>query len=109
MIDRYSRPEMKALWSEDAKYSSWAEVEKAHLQTLVEFQIAPKEILPSFENALNHKTTQDYQNREIETNHDVIAFVAEVGDAMGDNGHFLHKGLTSSDVVSNFFVPLNFK
>ena len=109
MIDRYSRPEMKALWSEDAKYSSWAEVEKAHLQTLVEFQIAPKEILPSFENALNHKTTQDYQNREIETNHDVIAFVAEVGDAMGDNGHFLHKGLTSSDVVDTSLACRIFK
>ena len=99
MIDRYSRPEMKALWSEEAKYNAWAEVEKAHLQTLIELQCAPKETLPSFEAAFKNKTVEDYLRREQETNHDVIAFVAEVGDSMGENGHFLHKGLTSSDVV----------
>ncbi|MES2614121.1 MAG: adenylosuccinate lyase [Bdellovibrionota bacterium] len=99
MLDRYSRPEMKTLWSEEAKYSAWAEVEKAHLQTLVEAQAAPKETVQSFESALKNKCSADFLKREQETNHDVIAFVSEVGDAMGDKGHFLHKGLTSSDVV----------
>lgn len=99
MIERYSRPEMKALWSEDAKYASWAEVEKAHLSVLVESGEAPQEVLSIFDKALNSKTPADYLLREQETGHDVIAFVAEVGDAMGDKGHFLHKGLTSSDVL----------
>ncbi len=99
MIDRYSRPEMKALWSEESKYSSWAEVEKAHLQTLIEFKVAPEDTVSCFEEAFKNKAVADYLKREIETNHDVIAFVSEVGDAMGGKGHFLHKGLTSSDVV----------
>ena len=99
MIERYSRPEMKELWSEDAKYNSWAQVEKSHLQTMVEFQLAPQGTVEAFEIALKEKNAQDFLRREQETNHDVIAFISEVGDAMGDKGHFLHKGLTSSDVV----------
>jgi adenylosuccinate lyase len=99
MIDRYSRPEMKSLWSEEAKYFAWAQVEKAHLETLVELHVAPKETLETFDNAFKNKTVEDFLKREQETNHDVIAFVSEIGDAMGDKGPFLHKGLTSSDVV----------
>jgi adenylosuccinate lyase len=99
MIERYSRAEMKVFWTEEAKYQAWAEVERAHLQALSELQTAPKEIIASFDNALKTKTIHDYLRREQETNHDVIAFVAEIGDAMGESGHFLHKGLTSSDVV----------
>ncbi|APJ03399.1 adenylosuccinate lyase [Silvanigrella aquatica] len=99
MIERYSRPEMKAIWTEDAKYASWAEVEKAHLSALVDSGEAPKEVLNVFDSALGSKTPSHYLNREQETGHDVIAFVSEVGDAMGDKGHFLHKGLTSSDVL----------
>ncbi len=99
MIDRYSRESMKALWSEDAKYESWAQVEKAHLQTLVEFNLAPAPTVTAFEKALSKKSPQHYLQREQETNHDVIAFVAEVGDAMGEYGCYLHQGLTSSDIV----------
>ncbi|WP_397600702.1 adenylosuccinate lyase [Silvanigrella sp.] len=99
MIERYSRPEMKAIWTEDAKYASWAEVEKAHLSALVDSGEAPIEVLSVFDAALKSKKPSDFLNREQETGHDVIAFVSEVGDAMGDKGHFLHKGLTSSDVL----------
>lgn len=99
MMERYSRPEMKALWTEDAKYASWAEVEKAHLSTLIDSGEAPQEVISIFEKALRNKSPDDFLKREQETGHDVIAFVAEVGDAMGDKGHFLHKGLTSSDVL----------
>lgn len=99
MIERYSRPEMKAIWTEDAKYASWAEVEKAHLSALVDSGDAPFEVLEVFDTALNSKNPSDFLNREQETGHDVIAFVSEVGDAMDDKGHFLHRGLTSSDVL----------
>ncbi|WP_186648869.1 adenylosuccinate lyase [Fluviispira vulneris] len=99
MIERYSRPEMKSIWSEDSKYASWAEVEKAHLATLVEMGDAPNDVINVFDKAFNSKTPADYLAREQETGHDVIAFVSEVGDSMGDKGHFLHKGLTSSDVL----------
>ncbi len=99
MIDRYARKEMKTLWSEDSKYKSWARVEKAHLEVLVQLGEAPPRVIEAFDTAVSIKTAIDFHQREQETNHDVIAFVAEVGDAMGDLGHFLHQGLTSSDVV----------
>jgi adenylosuccinate lyase len=99
VIDRYARPEMKSLWTEEAKYQAWALVEKAHLAALVDRGEAPKEVLSSFEKALTLKTNQDYLEREEETGHDVIAFITEVASAMGDHGRFLHMGLTSSDVL----------
>lgn len=99
MIPRYSRPQMADLWSERAKYQSWAQVERAHLATLVESKEAPAAVLSSFEKALNQKSEQDFLRREKETGHDVIAFIAELGDCMGDDGSYLHRGLTSSDVL----------
>lgn len=104
MIDRYSRKILKNLWSETEKYSSWAKVERAHLEVLVEREIAPKSVLKDFDNALSKKTAEEYLQREQETGHDVIAFIAELGDAMGDTGAFVHKGLTSSDVVDTALV-----
>lgn len=99
MIERYSRPEMQSIWDDTAKYAAWAEVERAHLATLVEQGQAPASVVDNFNRALKSKTKENFLAREQETAHDVIAFVAEVGDAMGSDGSFLHKGLTSSDVV----------
>lgn len=99
MIERYSRPEMKDIWHDEAKYASWAEVEKAHLSTLVDTSEAPIEALEAFQTALNSKNSTDFLKREQETGHDVIAFVSEIGEAMGNYGHYLHKGLTSSDIL----------
>ena len=99
MIERYSRPEMTQLWAEDAKYAAWAEVERAHLEVLVEQKAAPADTLAQFDRALTLKTAADFLRKEQETGHDVIAFVAELSEAMGDSGRFLHLGLTSSDVV----------
>lgn len=104
MIDRYCRPEMKALWSEHAKYESWARVEKAHLSCLVERKQAPAQVIDCFEKAFKQKTIDDFLLKEQETGHDVIAFISEIANAMGDTGHFLHKGLTSSDVVDTAFA-----
>lgn len=99
MIARYSRPQMAQLWTEEAKYASWGEVERAHLQTLVDNNDAPATVLDAFTRAFSQKSAADFLRREKETGHDVIAFIAEVGDAMGDEGRFLHRGLTSSDVL----------
>ena len=104
MIDRYSLPQMKNLWSEENKYFYWAKIEKAHLEVFVEKGEVDKKILSVFDAALQKKTVLDFENREKETKHDVIAFVAEIGEAMGQDGSYLHKGLTSSDVVDTAFV-----
>ena len=101
MIERYSRPEMRNMWTEDAKYATWAKVERAHLETMVERREAPEAVLEAFDRALPTKNATDFLRREQETGHDVIAFIAELGGAMGDHGRFLHRGLTSSDVLDS--------
>ena len=101
MIERYSRPEMRNLWTEDAKYAAWAKVERAHLETMVERREAPDAVLEAFDKALPTKNAADFLRREQETGHDVIAFIAELGGAMGDHGRYLHRGLTSSDVLDS--------
>jgi adenylosuccinate lyase len=100
MIERYSRKEMSDLWSEDAKFAAWGQVERAHLETLVASGQCPSQALDDFDRAIRHKTVADFQRREQETAHDVIAYIAEIGEEMGaDTGPFLHRGLTSSDVL----------
>ncbi|MEN9826817.1 MAG: hypothetical protein RI953_2562 [Pseudomonadota bacterium] len=99
MIARYSRPEMSKLWSEESKYSSWSKVERAHLEGLVERRGVPAAVLAAFDTAIKSTGSADYLKREEETGHDVIAYIAEVGEAMGDAGRWLHQGLTSSDVL----------
>lgn len=100
MIDRYSRKEMSDLWSEDAKYATWGHVERAHLETLVEARHCPPKALEDFDRAVKSKSAADFKRRELETAHDVIAYIAEIGEEMGaSSGPFLHQGLTSSDVL----------
>lgn len=99
MIARYSRPDMSTLWSEEAKYASWSRVERAHLEGLVERRGVSPAVLTSFDEAIKSTTVEQYLARELETGHDVIAYVSEVGAAMGDSGRWLHQGLTSSDVL----------
>jgi adenylosuccinate lyase len=99
MIDRYCQPEMKDLWSEESKCTYWAQVEGAHLQCLIDRNQAPAEALVEFQSALKQKTNADFLKKEQETGHDVIAFISEIANSMPQHGHFLHKGLTSSDVL----------
>lgn len=99
MIARYSRPDMSQLWSEEAKYASWSQVERAHLEGLLERRGLQSAVLTAFDSAIRSTNSADYLKREQETGHDVIAYVAEVGAAMGDFGRWLHQGLTSSDVL----------
>lgn len=104
MIERYSRPIFRNLWSEKEKYYSWAQVERAHLEVLIEQGNAPPNVLDDFEHALNQKTVDHYVQREQETGHDLIAFIEELSECMDESGSFLHKGLTSSDVVDTALV-----
>ena len=99
MIDRYSRPDFRSLWSEEAKYAAWGQVERAHLATLVQWGKAPEAVLSNFDRATKVSKPEQFLEKEQETGHDVIAYVAVISAAMGSTGTFLHQGLTSSDVV----------
>ena len=103
MIDRYTRPEMGKLWSEEARLARWLEVELALVDVLAERGEVPREAA----RALRAKARVDVARmREIEAEvkHDVIAFVSSVAEKVGDEGRFLHLGLTSSDVVDTAFA-----
>lgn len=98
MIDRYTRPEMGAIWTDEAKFQAWLDVEIAVVEAQVQLGTIPKEALRE----IKEKATFDV-NRikeiEAEVKHDVIAFLTSVNESVGDVGRYIHRGMTSSDVV----------
>jgi adenylosuccinate lyase len=103
VIERYTRPEMGRLWSEQARLDRWLAVELAFVDVLAE----RGEVPPEAAHALRARARIDpARMRAIEdvVRHDVIAFVSAVAETVGDEGRFLHLGLTSSDVVDTAFA-----
>jgi adenylosuccinate lyase len=98
MIARYTRPEMAAIWSEEARLARWLEVELAVAEVQAERGEVPKESAQKLR-AEARVDVARMQAIEAEVKHDVIAFVSSVAEKMGDAGRYLHLGLTSSDVV----------
>jgi len=103
MIDRYTRPEMGRIWSEENKYRQWLEVELATAEALAETGEVPAEAARLLR---EHASFQVGRIHEIEreVRHDVIAFTSAVAESMAAAGHapasrWLHYGLTSNDVV----------
>ena len=97
MIERYSRPEMKRVWSDENKYGKWLEVELAACEAWAEEGVIPWEDMEKLRKArYDHQRMQEVFER---TRHDVTAFLAAVGDGLGEEGRWIHLGLTSSDVM----------
>jgi len=98
MIDRYTLPEMGALWSEQNKFQKWLDVELAVCEVHAEMGTILTEALAEIKSRA--KFSVDRIN-EIEktTNHDVIAFTTNLAESIGEAARFVHYGLTSSDVV----------
>ena len=96
MIERYARPRMKQVWSEKSKYDKWLQIELAACEAwTVEGVIPPEDM------ALLRGATYDIDrvNDEIDrTRHDMPAFLRSVTQGLGDEGRWLHLGLTTSDV-----------
>jgi adenylosuccinate lyase len=97
MIERYSRPEMAAIWSDRAKFDHWLRVEVAVCEAWAVQGAIPADALPEIRRA--HLDLDRMRVIEEETGHDVIAFLRAVGESIGDASRFIHLGLTSSDVV----------
>jgi len=97
MIERYSRPEMKKIWSDENKFNKWLEVEMAVCDAWAEIGIIPREAIPKIKLAkCNLKRMEEILR---ETHHDVTAFLGAVAESLGDESRFIHLGLTSSDVI----------
>jgi len=97
MIERYTRPEMVAIWSEEHKLDTWLRVEILVCEGWTREGVIPDDAMASIREA-----TYDLERaRELEreTRHDVISFLRSVQERLGQEGRFIHLGLTSSDVV----------
>jgi adenylosuccinate lyase len=98
MIDRYTHPEMAALFTDDARYRIWLDIERYALEGMVAARQAPPEALKAY----NEKAAFEVDRVlaiEAEVKHDVIAFLTNVAEYVGPLSRYVHRGMTSSDVV----------
>lgn len=102
MIERYTRPEMGVIWEPENRFAKMLEIEIAVAESQAELGIIPK----AAAKAIRQKSKFSIKRiNEIEklTKHDVIAFVTNVAENVGDHGRFVHFGMTSSDVLDSGF------
>ncbi len=98
MIERYTLPEMGQLWSEQAKFQGWLDVEIAACQANAELGRLPAEALQQIREKASFEVPRILEI-EAEVRHDLIAFLTNVNEHVGDAGRYIHVGMTSSDVV----------
>jgi adenylosuccinate lyase len=98
MIQRYTLPEMGALWTEQSKFQKWLDVEIAVCEVHAEMGTIPREALAEIKTRAKFSVAR-INEIEQTTNHDVIAFTTNLAENIGDAARFVHYGLTSSDVV----------
>ncbi len=98
MIERYTRPEMAAVWSQENKYRKWLLVETLACEAWARLGKVPKAALSNIKKKANFDPARvDEIEREVK--HDVIAFLTNVAEYVGPDARFIHMGLTSSDVL----------
>jgi adenylosuccinate lyase len=98
VIERYTRPEMGVVWSEERRLESWLTVELAVVDALAEQGVVPDEDAARVRERASF-TVAAVKEREEVTGHDVAAFVDVVAESIGEAGRWVHHGLTSSDVL----------
>jgi adenylosuccinate lyase len=97
VIERYSRPEMKRIWSDENKFNKWLEVEIAVCDAWAELGVIPRKAMPKIKLArCNIKRMEEILK---ETHHDMTAFLGAVAESVGEESRFIHLGLTSSDIM----------
>jgi adenylosuccinate lyase len=97
MIERYSRPQMKKVWSDETKFAKWLEVEIAVCEAWAELGVIPREAIPEIKKARFDLKRFDEILKV--THHDVTAFLNTVAESLGEESRFIHLGLTSSDIM----------
>ena len=103
MIDRYTRPEMGALWSEEKQYESWLDVELAACAAWSEIGAIPPEDVETLYAQADFDVAR-IKEIEQETKHDVVAFTRAVSETLGPEKKWVHYGLTSTDVVDTAYM-----
>lgn len=103
MIERYSRAEMKNIWELNSKFDYYLKVEIAVCEAYAEFGTFPKEDIIKIKQLAKFDVKR-IDEIEKEVRHDVIAFLTNVNENLGDLGRYIHVGLTSSDVIDTAFA-----
>jgi adenylosuccinate lyase len=98
MIERYTRPEMGATWTEENKYRAWLEVEILACEAWAELGEIPCEDVRKIRESASFDVDR-IKEIEAETRHDVVAFTRAVSESLGKERKWVHYGLTSTDVV----------
>ena len=102
MIDRYSRKELKAIWSEENKYKIWLDIEVAAAEAMEKYKIIPKGVSSEVKKKAKIKVKRIH-NIESKVKHDVIAFLTSITEQIGIKARYLHQGMTSSDILDTAF------
>src|SRR4030042_1769398 len=97
MIERYSRPGMKEVWSDENKFSKWLQVEIAVCEAWADLGVIPKKELPKIRKA--HFNQTRFEDILKVTHQDMTAFLNAVAESLGEESRFIHLGLTSSDIM----------
>lgn len=98
MIERYTRPEMGAIWTEQNRFQAWLEVEILACEAWAELGDIPKEDVQKIRENASFDINR-INEIELETRHDVVAFTRAVSETLGEERKWVHYGLTSTDVV----------
>ncbi|ALS00882.1 adenylosuccinate lyase [Enterococcus silesiacus] len=102
MIDRYTRPEMGAIWTDENRYKAWLEVEILADEAWAELGEIPKEDVQKIRDNASFDVARILEI-EAETRHDVVAFTRAVSETLGEERKWVHYGLTSTDVVDTAY------
>ncbi|MFC0189951.1 adenylosuccinate lyase [Fictibacillus aquaticus] len=98
MIERYTRPEMGAIWTDENRFKAWLEVEILACEAWAELGDIPKEDVKVLRENASFDMNRIYEIEQ-ETRHDVVAFTRAVSETLGEERKWVHYGLTSTDVV----------
>ena len=102
MIERYSRDEIKKIWEDYNRYSIWLEIELAAAEAMEKLKIIPKGVVKKvrLKAKINPKRILQIEEK---VKHDIIAFLTSITEKAGSDARYLHKGMTSSDVLDTCF------
>ncbi|MEE8166029.1 MAG: adenylosuccinate lyase, partial [Myxococcota bacterium] len=98
MIERYTRPEMKEIWTDEGKYRRWLQVEIAVCEAQCERGLIPQDAFEAIESKASFDIAR-IDEIEREVRHDVLSFLTAVGETVGPASRWVHFGMTSSDVI----------
>jgi len=102
MIERYSRKEIKNIWDDYNKYSLWLDIEIAAAESMEKLKIIPKGVVKKVKSKAKINVKRILQIED-KVKHDVIAFLTSITEKVGKEARYLHKGMTSSDVLDTCF------